>query len=120
MTSHQGVNNDGRANQRQRHESEADFWTGKILGRDRADLRADGGAGVHNERDQNVHIAFHSVGERSVTGGDDDLEKIGPDSEVGGDSQYVNHRRHSDVTGAAAQKTAKEPAYKRDQNDDPE
>ena len=38
------------------------FGPGKILGRDRADLRADRRAGVHDQRDQNIDIAFDARG----------------------------------------------------------
>src|SRR5205085_9820300 len=38
VAGHHRVNDNGRADQRQRHESQADFGAGKILRRDRADL----------------------------------------------------------------------------------
>src|SRR6266436_7582486 len=57
-TGHERVNNDYGADQRERHEGEPNFRTGEILRRNRADLRANGGPGVHNERDQNVDVAF--------------------------------------------------------------
>src|SRR5437879_11099186 len=68
VTGHECVNNDGGADQRQGHESEPDFRAGEILRRNCADLRADGGPGVHNERDEDVDVAFDRVGEGSVTG----------------------------------------------------
>ena len=75
MTGKQCVNDNGRADQRKRNESETNFRTREILGRDSADLCADGGAGVHNERNKNIDIAFDGVGESAVAGGDDDFEK---------------------------------------------
>src|SRR5205085_8201683 len=57
VSGEEGVNDDGGADQRQWHESEPDLGTGEILGRDRADLRTNRGAGVHDERDQNIDVA---------------------------------------------------------------
>src|SRR6266853_4255556 len=56
VAGHQRVNDDGRADQRQRDEGEPYFRAGKILSRDRADLSADRSAGVHDERDQNIDV----------------------------------------------------------------
>src|SRR5207302_10889111 len=61
VTGHERVNDNGGANQWQRYEREADFGTGKILGRNRADLSADRRARVHDERDQNTHVAVARV-----------------------------------------------------------
>src|SRR5437899_7735645 len=58
VTGHERVNDNGGADQWQGHEGETDFRAGKILGRNCADLRANGGPGVHNKGDQNVDIAF--------------------------------------------------------------
>src|SRR5882724_9090682 len=66
VTSHECVNNDSRADQRQRNEGEPNFRAGEILRRNRADLRADGGPGVHNERDEDVDVAFDRMAEGSV------------------------------------------------------
>src|SRR5438874_7804100 len=77
------VNHDRRTNQWKWHKGEPDFGPGKILGRYRTDLRADGGTGVHDERNQNVHIAFDGMRKSPVTGGDDDLKQIGADGEMG-------------------------------------
>src|SRR5437667_11226498 len=57
VAGHEGVNDNGGADQRQRNEGQPNFRAGKILSRDRADLRADGGPGVHNERDEDVDVA---------------------------------------------------------------
>src|SRR4029077_15969329 len=104
---------------RQWHEREPDFRAGEILRRNRADLRADGGPGVHNERDQNVDVAFDRMAEGSVAGGDNDLKQVGADREMGRNPNPVNHRRHPDVAGAAAQKSAEQAADERDQENDP-
>jgi len=100
------INDNDCADQRQRNESEPNFRAGKILRRDGADLRADGSASVHNQRDQDVDVAFYCVAECAVAGGDDDFEKISADCEVRGNSQHVNHGRHPNVTCAAAEKAA--------------
>ena len=68
VPSQERVKDDAHSDQRQRHESEPDFRAGKILGRYRADLRADDRTGLHDERDQNIHVALDRVRERSVTG----------------------------------------------------
>ena len=67
MAGHERIDDYRRADQRQRHKSEADLRTRKILRSDHADLRPDHCAGVHDERDQNIHIALDGVSERSVT-----------------------------------------------------
>src|SRR5205085_6384020 len=102
------VNNDCGADQRQRHKGEPDFRSRKILGRNRADLRADRRAGVHHERDQNIDVAFHGVSKSAVTCRDYNFEQIRADREVRRNSQNINHRRHSDVTGAAAEESAEQ------------
>src|SRR5882724_94679 len=68
VTGHECVNDNGGADQRQRNEGEPNFRTGEILRRNRADLRANGGPGVHNERDENVDVAFDRVAEGSIAG----------------------------------------------------
>ena len=52
------------ADQRQRNERQPDAGARKILRQRRADLRADGRAGVHDQRDQDVHVALQRMGER--------------------------------------------------------
>src|SRR5919204_4574883 len=52
----QGINNDDGADQRQRHKRQADLRPGEVLGRNRPNLRANGGAGVHDQRDQNIDV----------------------------------------------------------------
>lgn len=100
------VYDDDYANQGQGNESEANLRAGKVLRRDRADLRANGRASVHNQGDQNIDVAFHRVAKGAVAGGNDDFEKIGSNCEMRGDSKYVNHGRHPNVAGAAAEKAA--------------
>src|SRR5262249_4649396 len=56
------------ANQRQWDESEPDLRAGEILRSDRANLRADHRAGMHDERDQNIHVTLDGVSKRSITG----------------------------------------------------
>ena len=68
MACEKRVNDNGRADQWQRHEREPDFRAGKILSRNRADLRAYRSAGVHHERDQNINVAFDRVGKSSIAG----------------------------------------------------
>src|SRR5207248_8903518 len=119
VSGNQGVNDNGCANQRQRHEGQANFRPSEILRRNRADLRANGRARVHDERDQNINVAFDGMSKRSVTGRDNDLEQVGADREMGWNSQNVNHRRHPDVTGAAAEKAAKQSADERDEDNYP-
>src|SRR6267143_5640208 len=92
------INDNGCADQRQWNESEPNFRAGKILRRDGADLRADGCASVHNQRDQDVDVAFYCVAECAVAGGDDDLEKISTYCKMSGNSQHVDHGWHSNVT----------------------
>ena len=95
------------------------FGPAKYWVDDRADLRADRRAGVHDERDQNIDVAFDRVRECSVARRDDDLEQIGADGEMCWNSQDVNHRRHADVAGAAAEKAAEKSADKRNEQNDP-
>ena len=64
VAGHQRVDDYRRADQRQRHKSEADLRTREILRSDHADLRPDYCARVHDQRDQDVHIAFHCVCEQ--------------------------------------------------------
>ncbi len=116
---HQSINDNGRADEWQWHKRHPNFRAGEILSGNGADLRADGRAGVHNERNQDVHVAFDCVGEGSITRRDNDLEKIGPDCEMRRDSQNVNHRRHPNVPGASAKKTAEQSADEGDQQNDP-
>ena len=52
MSGEQSINHDGCADERQRDKSESNFRAGEILGADGADLRADGRAGVHDQRDR--------------------------------------------------------------------
>src|SRR5437762_718814 len=120
MTGKHGVNDNGRADQRQRHKGEANLRAGEILRRYRTELRADGSAGMHHQGNQYVYVAFDRVGKGAVAGGNDDLKKISADSEMGGNSQDINHRRHPDVTGAAAKKSAAQSADERDQQNNPE
>src|SRR3954470_24676379 len=115
----EGVDDDGGADERQRHKSEPDFWAREILGRNRADLRADGSPGVHDERDQNVDVASEGVAECSVAGRDDDLEKIGTHREMGWNTEDINQHRHADVARAATQKTTKQTADERNHDDHP-
>src|SRR6266481_4107432 len=83
VTGHERVNDNGGADQWQRYEREADFGTGKILGRNRADLSADRRARVHDECDQNIDVAFDRVSKGPVAGGNDDFKQIGAHSKVG-------------------------------------
>lgn len=119
MAAPECVDDDDGADQRQRHKGEPNFLAGKILGANGADLRADGRARVHDERDQNIDVAFDRMGERSVTGRDNDLEQIRPDREMGGNAEEINHRRHPNVTGAAAEKTAEHTADEGNENNYP-
>lgn len=119
MSGDQGVNDDGRADERKWDEGETNFRPSKILRRDGAELRADSSARVHDQRNENVDIAFDRVSKRSVTRRNDDFEKIGPYREVGRYSKNVNHRRHADITGAAAKESAAQSTDERDQQDDP-
>src|SRR5437588_1619217 len=119
VTGHERVNHDGRADQRQRDKSEPDFRSREILGRDRTDLRSDGRARMHDERDQNIDVAFDRVTERSVAGRDDDLEQVGAHGEVRRNSEHVDEHWHPDVAGAATEKTTEQTANERHQNDDP-
>ena len=84
MTADHCVDDNGYANQWQRNESEPNLWTGKILRRDSADLCTNGRASVHNQRNQDIHIAFNRVAECAVAGGDDDFEKISAYCEMSG------------------------------------
>src|SRR3954463_12396531 len=68
VSGEEGVNDDGRADQRQRDKGEPDFGAGEILGRDRSDLRANRRSGMHDEGDQNIDVAFERVTERSIAG----------------------------------------------------
>jgi hypothetical protein len=54
MSGEEAVDDDSGADQRQRDEGDADAGAGEVLGQGRADLRADGRAGVHDERDEDV------------------------------------------------------------------
>src|SRR5437867_12049955 len=120
VTGHERVNHDGRTDQWQRDKGETDFRAGKILCSDCTDLCADDCAGMHDQRDQNVDVAFDRMSNRSVTRGNDDFKKIRSDGEVRGDSEDVNHRGHPDVTSAAAKKTAEDASNKGDEKDGPE
>ena len=120
MSRKQCVDDNSRSNQRKRHESQPDFRAGEILGSDRTDLRADGRAGMHDERNHDIDIALDRVRKRSVARRDNDFKEIGSDGKVRRDSQDINHRGHSDVAGAATEESAKNSPNKRDQDDDPQ
>src|ERR1017187_1227945 len=107
---HQAIDDQTGSEERQRHEGEPDADAVKILGQGRADLRADGRAGVHDQRDQDVHVAFEGVGERSVTGGNHYLEQIGSDGDMRGHAENVHHRRHANVARAATEESAEHAA----------
>src|SRR5207249_4215487 len=70
MAGDQAVDDDRRADERQRHERQPDARPAEIFRAHRADLRADGRAGVHHQRDEDVHVALHRVRHRAVAGGD--------------------------------------------------
>src|SRR5947199_308580 len=90
------------------------------LSRYRTVLWADGSPGMHHQGDQYVYVAFDGVAKSAVAGGNDDLKKIGADSEMGWNSEHIDHRRHADVTRAAAKKSAAQSADERDQQNNPE
>src|ERR1039457_365495 len=98
----QAIDDQAGTEERQRHEREPDAHAVKILGQGRADLRADGCARVHDQRDEDVHVAFEGVGERSIAGGNHDLEQISSDGDMRGHAENVHHRRHANVARAAA------------------
>src|SRR4051794_21846080 len=120
VPSQERVKDDGHSDQRQRHKSEPDFRAGEILSSYHTDLGADDCASVHNQCDQNIHVPLDCVSKRSVTGRDYDLKKVRSDSQMSGNAEHVNHRRHSDVACAAAEKPAEKSTNKRDQKYDPE
>ena len=62
MTGEERVNHDRGPNQRKRNKKQPDLWSGKILSCDRANLGANGGAGVHNECNENIDVPFQRVG----------------------------------------------------------
>ena len=84
------------------------------------DLRADGCASVHDERNQDVHIALNCMGESSITGRDNDLKQIRAHRQVSGNPEHINHRRHPDVTSASAEKAPEHSAHERNQENHPE
>src|SRR6266478_1040189 len=59
------------------------------------------------------------MSERPVARRYDYFEQIGPHRYVSGNAQQINHCRHSDVSGPAAEKSAKHPANERYHQDDP-
>jgi hypothetical protein len=120
MSREHGVDNDRRAYERERHKSQPDFRAREILGRDGSDLRADGRTGVHHERNHDIDIALDRVRKSPVASRDDDLKEIGSDREMRRDTEDVNHRRHAYVAGAATEKSAENPADKRDQDNHPD
>jgi len=62
----------------------------EVFSQRRADLRPDGTARVHDQRDHNVHIAFNGMGERAVAGRDDDFKEVGSTATwVGTPSRYT-------------------------------
>src|ERR1035441_10947110 len=91
----QAIDDQAGSEERQRHEREPDADAVKILGQGCADLRADGRARVHDERDQDVDVPFEGVGERSVAGGDHHFEQISSDGDMRGHAENVHHRRHA-------------------------
>ena len=68
MAGHERIDNDGYADQRQRHKGEPDFRSSEILCCDYTDLRADDGAGVHDEGNEDVHVALNRMRKRSIAG----------------------------------------------------
>src|SRR5436190_13483626 len=120
VASQERVKDDGHSDQRQRHKSESNFRAGEILGSYYTDLRADDCPGVHNQCDQNIHVSLDRVSEGSVTGRDYDLKKVRSDSQMSGNAEHVNHRRHSDVACTAAEKPAEKSTNQRGQKYDPE
>ena len=90
------------------------------MGGNGTDLRTNGCPGMHNQGNQNIHVAFNGVAEGSVARRDDDLKQIGSDSEVCRNSQKINHRGHADITSAPAKKAAEETAHESDEENYPE
>jgi len=68
VTGKHGVKDNGRPDQGKRDEKETNFRACEILGRDRAELRADSGPGIHHQCDQNIDVAFDGVGKSAVAG----------------------------------------------------
>ena len=58
--------------------------------------------------------------ESAVAGGDNNLEKVGPNREMRWNSQEINHHGHADVTRASSEKTAEQSADEGDNHDDPQ
>ena len=89
MPGKQGIEDNGDANQWHWDEEKADLRAGEVLGEDRADLGADGCAGVHDESDEDVDIAFEGMAESSVTRGDDNFKQIRAHGQMGWDAEKI-------------------------------
>ena len=59
------------------------------------------------------------MGEGPVAGRDHNLKQIRADCDMSGNAKKIDHRRHPDVAGATAQKTAEETSYEGHQQDRP-
>src|SRR3989440_10888778 len=114
-SSQQTVNQQHRSQQRQRDEGHAQPRAGEELSAGCADLRANRGAGVHHQGNQDIDVAFQCMTDGAVAGRNNDLKQIGSDGDVSRDPQKINEARHSDIARAAAQESAEKAARKRDQ-----
>src|SRR5512140_3018923 len=61
MTCEQSVNHYNGADHRERDKSHPDARPGKVLGQSGAHLRPDGGARMHHQGNQDVHIALQRM-----------------------------------------------------------
>ena len=120
MAGHEAVDDDDDADNRKWNKCHADAGAAKELSQRGPDLRADGRAGVHDERDKNIDVAFEGVGYGSVAGGNDNFEEIGANGDVCRNAQQVDETRHADVARAAAEETAEKSADECDREDCPQ
>src|SRR5881394_4452450 len=74
MSAQQPMNDNHRPDQWKRNKGHADARPDKKLRAGGPDLRANGSAGVHDQRNQNIHIAFERVTDRAVAGRDNYLK----------------------------------------------
>src|SRR6266571_1343863 len=111
-SSKQSVNDQARTDERQRHKGQPNPRSHKMLGQGRPNLRADCGARMHDQSDHDIHVALEGMAQRSIAGGDHNFKKVCADSDVRGDTKYVNQRRHANVSRAASEESTEDSSNK--------
>ena len=113
------MNDDDDANDREGYEGEANARSAEELSECGPDLRADSCSGMHDERYKNIHIALKGMCDSPIPSGNDDLEEIGSDGDVGRDTKQINEAGHANVACTATQEAAEKSTDKRHKQNRP-